>query len=168
MYKIKIKNLLFFLIVLNVDSSFSQTKNPQNAVCIYFNKGALMFNQTPKQLDSLITVLDSFVLKYQVIKVIPISLSYEIVKDKYIDLKRAQIAIEFYIKHSKLDNRGKFYIRFFEHKKLNERQMKHHDEEVNFKCFVSFEPMFIESKIYDIKTDTSKIENNEEMWFIED
>ncbi|MFN8115430.1 MAG: hypothetical protein U0W65_04910 [Bacteroidia bacterium] len=160
--------LIFILILLNVGSSFSQINNPPNSVCIYFNKGGLTFNHTPKQLDSLVVLLDSFILKYQVIKVIPISLSNEIVKDKFIDSKRAQIAIEFYKKHSKLDDRGKFYIRFFEHKKMNERQMKHHDEEVNYKCFVSFEPMFIESNINNIKTDTSKIENDEEMWFIKD
>lgn len=165
---ISIKILLSFLLILvNVDSCFSQTNNQSKDVRLYFNKGELMFNHNPKQIDSLVTLLDSLILKYQVIKVVPFSLSNEIVKDKFIDSKRAQIAIEFYKKHSKLDDRGLFYIRFSEHKKLNERQMKYHDQVFNYKCFVSFQPMFIKPN-NNVKIDTSKIENDEEILFIKD
>lgn len=160
MNTIKKLSLLFLLISLNIDISYSQTNDYQNSVCLYFNKGTMNFKHSPKQLDS-------FILKYQVIKVIPISLSYEIFSDKYIDFKRAQTALEYYKKHSKLD-RGKFYVLYIEHEVKDKVKMKRYDSEYDNKCFVSFEPMFYNSNMSEIKSDTSKIVNDEEMWFIKD
>lgn len=161
------KRFAISIFILISASFYSQIRSDVKPICIYFKHSSLKFNHTKNQLDSIVNLLDSIIVKYQQITVIPISLSYEISSDKYIDFKRAQTALEYYKKHSKLD-RGKFYVLYFEHEVEDKVKMKRYDSEYNNKCFVSFEPMFNNSNMNEIKSDTSKIENDEEMWFIKD
>lgn len=132
------KTLFFILFVINFNV-FSQTQTIA-PIRVYFKKNSLKINHSEREIDSLLILIDSLTLKYQLVKVIPLSLSNEIQKDKYIDFKRAQVAIEFFQKRSKI-KRGKFYILYIRNEFINENGKRSHDFEIDNKCWVSFEPL---------------------------
>lgn len=162
-----IKRFTIFLFLFIYASAYSQIRSDVKPICIYYKPSSLNFNHTKNQLDSIVYLLDSMIIKYQQIIVVPVSLSFEIYSDKFIDFKRAKTAIDYYKKHSKLD-RGKFYVLYFEREFEDKIKIKRYDTEYNNKCLVSFEPIFNKSNLNEIKSDSTKIKNDEEMWFIKD
>jgi hypothetical protein len=132
-----------FLITFLVIAVYSQKVYSQNEqfepIRVYFKKGSLVVDHSKKELDSILISIDSLVRKYKVIKVIPISPTYESRKNKFLNAQRAQIALDL-CKSKHIVENGRFYINIYAH---DDPAGDYYLELEKRKNWVSFEPFYV-------------------------